>query len=124
MANVKRPRWFKLHLEQRGIITAIENDADVGKAIKALMDYFYDGTIPNLNGGANLLFLTLKQNADESLDDYNAAVAAGRKSAAKRAEQRSFIAGKVREEAYWSEDPEEPHQIPSYEERVRRGDFS
>lgn len=81
----KRATWFKIYLSQRGVIKSISSDA-VGDALKAALDFFFDGTEPqDLNPLARIVFNVFSESIAEAVADYNAAVEGGRKSAQKRA---------------------------------------
>ena len=78
-----RASWFKLFLHQKALIDAVPDEA-VGKALKAALSYFDTGEIPALGPLENAVFSSLKQYADESIQDYQKFSAAGKQGNEKR----------------------------------------
>ncbi len=87
----KRMTWLKLYVNNREILTDMVEDAELGKALKLVMQYFADGgtlpeeDIPRDGSGTQLAYMMLRQGADESLEDYARQSAAGRRGASMRA---------------------------------------
>ena len=79
----KRPTWFKCFLSSKATIDSISDEA-VGKGLKAAFAYFDDGSFPELDQLANVVFCTMKPYIDEAFDDYEKQVQAGRSGARKR----------------------------------------
>ena len=69
MAKEKRASWFKLFLHQKPLLDAVP-DETVGKAVKAAMAYFEDGTIPSLDTLESVIFLSIKPYIEEANSDY------------------------------------------------------
>lgn len=78
-----RASWFKLFLHQKALIDAVPDEA-VGKALKAALSYFDTGEIPTLNSLENAVFSSLKQYADEAIQDYRKFSEAGKMGNEKR----------------------------------------
>ena len=78
-----RASWFKLFLHQKALIDAVPDEA-AGKALKAALSYFDTGEIPILGPLENAVFSSLKQYADESIQDYQKFSAAGKQGNEKR----------------------------------------
>lgn len=64
-----RPAWFKLYLNQKALIDSA-SDASVGRAIKAVLQYFENGEIPQLSPLEFAVFSSIKQYVDKSFEDY------------------------------------------------------
>ena len=78
MAKEKRASWFKLFLNQKPMMDAVD-DATLGRAIKAAMAYFETGEIIELEPLENVVFQTMKVHADEAVEDYERDIANGKK---------------------------------------------
>ena len=71
--------WFRMFRNIRNLVDAVP------AALKAVFAYFDTGKMPeNLDTLGYALFLTIKPAVDESNEDYEKAVAAGRRGSQKR----------------------------------------
>ena len=76
--------WFRMFRNIRNVVDAVP-DESAGAALKAVFAYFDTGELPhNLDPLGYALFLTIKPAVDESNEDYEKAVAAGRRAVSKR----------------------------------------
>ena len=76
--------WFRMFRNIRNVVDAVP-DESAGAALKAVFAYFDTGKLPtNLDALGYALFLTIKPAVDESNEDYEKAVAAGRRGSQKR----------------------------------------
>ena len=76
--------WFRMFRNIRNVVDAVP-DESTGAALKAVFAYFDTGKMPkNLDPLGYALFLTIKPAVDESNEDYEKAVAAGRRGSQKR----------------------------------------
>ena len=76
--------WFRMFRNIRNVVDAVP-DESAGAALKAVFAYFDAGEMPeNLDALGYALFLTIKPAVDESNEDYEKAVAAGRRGSQKR----------------------------------------
>ena len=76
--------WFRMYRNIRNVVDAVP-DESAGAALKAVFAYFDTGKMPkNLDPLGYALFLTIKPAVDESNEDYEKAVAAGRRGSQKR----------------------------------------
>ena len=76
--------WFRMFRNIRNVVDAVP-DESAGAALKAVFAYFDTGELPtNLDALGYALFLTIKPAVDESNEDYEKAVAAGRRAVSKR----------------------------------------
>ena len=76
--------WFRMFRNIRSVVDAVP-DESAGAALKAVFAYFDTGKMPkNLDPLGYALFLTIKPAVDESNEDYEKAVAAGRRGSQKR----------------------------------------
>ena len=76
--------WFRMFRNIRNVVDAVP-DASAGAALKAVFAYFDTGELPsNLDTLGYALFLAIKPAVDESNEDYERAVAAGRRGSRKR----------------------------------------
>lgn len=78
-----RPSWFKMFGHQKPLVDSIPDEA-VGKAIKALFQYFDTGEIVELPPLENALFSSLKPYVDESFEDFVQTSEKNRKKAQQR----------------------------------------
>ena len=75
--------WFRMFRNIRNVVDAVP-DESAGAALKAVFAYFDTGELPtNLDALGYALFLTIKPAVDESNEDYEKAVAAGRRGSQK-----------------------------------------
>ena len=85
MAREARATWWKMFCHQRAAIASV-SDADAGKGLKAAFAYF-DGEnvdVKDLTQGAFTVFCVIRPYIDESMQDYQESVEAGRIGAEKR----------------------------------------
>ena len=90
MAKLKRAAWFKMYLHQRPIMGAM-SDAELGRAMKGIMDYFATGDVPELGPMETALFRSVQFFMDEAIEQYQTDVENGKKSAKARAVVREAI---------------------------------
>lgn len=64
-----RPSWFKMFLHQKALLDAMP-DETVGKALKAVFQYFDAGELPDLDPMAFAVFAAIKPYVDESFEDF------------------------------------------------------
>lgn len=83
MSKEKRPTWFKMFRNQKALIDSIPDEA-VGKALKAVFQYFEDGEVMEMTPLEFAVFSSIKPYVDESIEDYNRSVEAGKKGSEKR----------------------------------------
>lgn len=91
MAKEKRASWFKIFLHQKPMMDAVE-DAVIGKALRAAMTYFEDGTVTQLDPMSQILFASMKPFVDEAVEDYKKSVENGKKGGRPRASSDSDVA--------------------------------
>ena len=60
-------------------------DAVVGKAIKAALSYFEDGTVNDLDPMSYILFASMQPFVDEAKEDYQKSVENGKKGGRRKA---------------------------------------
>ena len=83
MAKEKRASWFKIFLHQKPMMDAVE-DAVIGRAVRAAMAYFEDGTLLPLDPMSQILFASMKPFVDEALEDFRKSVENGKKGGRRR----------------------------------------
>ena len=83
MGNESRPAWFKMFRHQKALIDSVP-DESVGKALKAIFQYFEDGEIIDLNPIEFAVFSSVKPYVDESVEEYKKAVETGRAGSRRR----------------------------------------
>ena len=81
--KVGRASWFKIFLHQKALIDSVSNE-NVGIALKAALQYFETGEIPQIDPLSFAIFSTFKQNIDESNDDFKKFSEAGQRGNKKR----------------------------------------
>ena len=82
-----RPSWFKMFDHQKALIDSV-SDAVAGKALKAAFQYFDDRDEPiELDALTFAVFSTIKPYIDESFDEYERSVSAGKQGAKTRWEK-------------------------------------
>ena len=121
--------WFRMFRNIRNVVDAVP-DESAGAALKAVFAYFDTGKMPkNLDPLGYALFLTIKPAVDESNEDYEKAVAAGRRGSQKRwgGEDSPSIAPLTEEEKEIKKDiyqETEPPLRPLPKALVREMDFN
>lgn len=83
MAKENRPAWFKMFRNQKALIDSVPDDT-VGKALKAIFQYFENGEVVDMNPLEFAVFSSVKPYVDESVEDYEKSVEAGKVGANKR----------------------------------------
>ena len=84
MAKKKRATWFKIFIHQKVMIMSAD-DKEVGKALKAAMQYFDTREEPGwMPKEAAMIFADIRQYIDEAFDDYDMKVQSGRMGAQRR----------------------------------------
>lgn len=78
-----RASWFKIFLHQKALIDSVP-DENVGTALKAALQYFETGEIPQIDPLSFAVFSTFKQYIDESNDDFKKFSEAGQRGNKKR----------------------------------------
>lgn len=78
-----RPAWFKMFRNQKALIDSVPDEV-AGKALKAIFQYFENGEVIELSPLEFAVFSSVKPYVDESLEDYEKAVEAGKEGANKR----------------------------------------
>lgn len=78
-----RPAWFKMFLHQKALIDSVPDEI-VGKALKAIFQYFDTGEVVDLDPLAFAVFAAIKPYVDESYEDYERASEKNRKNVMKR----------------------------------------
>ena len=125
--------WFRMFRNIRNVVDAVP-DESVGAGLKAVFAYFDTGELPtNLDALGYALFLTIKPAVDESNEDYEKAVAAGRRGSQKRwggedsppiaplTEEEKETEKEIKKELYQET---EPPLRPLPKARVREMDFN
>lgn len=79
----KRPSWFKMFLHQKALIDSVPDEA-AGKALKAVFQYFETGELKDLDPLSFAVFSAIRPYIDESFNDYQRSVDAGRSGGNKR----------------------------------------
>lgn len=64
-----RPSWFKMFRHQKALIDSV-SDAEVGRAIKAVFQYFENGEAPDMSPIEFAVFSSMKPYVDESFSDF------------------------------------------------------
>ena len=90
MAKEKRASWFKIFLHQKPVVDAME-DAVVGKALKAALSYFEDGTVGDLDAMSYILFASMRPFVDEAIEDFQKSVENGKKGGRRKASEECCI---------------------------------
>ena len=72
--------WFKLWTRSLPVFQAAPDDA-LGRAVRAALIYCNSGEIPELDPMANMLFVLLKKDVDESASMFQEAVEKGKRGA-------------------------------------------
>lgn len=85
MSKEKRATWWKMFYHQRAVIDSI-SDEEVGRGLKAAFQYFdgEDISTEDLTPQAFTVFCVMRPYIDEAIQDYEKAIAQGRKGAARR----------------------------------------
>ena len=83
-----RPAWFKMFRHQRALVDSV-SDETAGKALKAVFQYFDDGTVPELDPLAFAVFASVKPYVDESFKDFRARQTNGAKGGAPKGNQNA-----------------------------------
>lgn len=78
-----RPSWFKMFRNQKALIDSVP-DETAGKALKAIFQYFEYGEVVDMTPLEFAVFSSVKPYVDESINDFEEAVKAGKAGAAKR----------------------------------------
>lgn len=78
-----RASWFKVFLHQKALIDSVPNE-NVGAALKAALQYFETGEMPQIDQLSFAVFSTFKQYIDESNDDFKKFSEAGQRGNRKR----------------------------------------
>ena len=78
-----RASWFKVFLHQKALIDSVPSE-NVGYALKAALQYFENGEIPQIDPLSFAVFSTFKQYIDESNDDFKKFSEAGQRGNKKR----------------------------------------
>lgn len=78
-----RASWFKVFLHQKALIDSVPSE-NVGSALKAALQYFEDGEIPEIDPLSFAVFSTFKQYIDESNEDFKKFSEAGQQGNKKR----------------------------------------
>lgn len=81
--KVGRPSWFKMFLHQKALLDAVP-DETVGKALKAVFQYFDTGEVVDLDPMAFAVFAAVKPYVDESFEDFERTSERNRMNIAKR----------------------------------------
>lgn len=81
--KTNRPSWFKMFLHQKALLDAMP-DETVGKALKAVFQYFDTGEIQELDPMAFAVFAAIKPYVDESYEDFAEASKKNRENVMKR----------------------------------------
>lgn len=68
-AREKRPSWFKMFRHQKALIDSV-SDAEVGRAMKAVFQYFENGETPDMTPIEFAVFSSMKPYVDESFSDF------------------------------------------------------
>lgn len=88
MKREKRPAWFKMFRNQKALIDSVP-DENVGRAIKAVFQYFENGEVVEMEALEFAVFSSIKPYVDESMEDYEKMVESGRVGANKRWNHKS-----------------------------------
>ena len=83
MAKENRPAWFKMFRNQKALIDSVPDEA-AGEALKAIFQYFENGEIIEMTPLEFAVFSSVKPYIDESFEDYERSVKAGRAGAKMR----------------------------------------
>ena len=78
-----RASWFKVFLHQKALIDSVPSE-NVGSALKAALQYFENGEIPEIDPLSFAVFSTFKQYIDESNEDFKKFSEAGQRGNKKR----------------------------------------
>ena len=81
--KTNRPSWFKMFLHQKALLDAMP-DETVGKALKAVFQYFDTGEVQELDSMAFAVFAAIKPYVDESYEDFAAASKKNKENVMKR----------------------------------------
>lgn len=79
----RRPSWFKMFLHQKALLDAMPDEI-VGKALKAVFQYFDTGEVKELDPMAFAVFAAIKPYVDESYEDFERASEKNRANIMKR----------------------------------------
>ena len=92
MKKENRPAWFKMFRNQKALIDSVP-DAEVGQALKAVYQYFEDGTVVEMSPLVFAVFSSVKPYVDESFADFEAASKKNRANVKQRWAKRSDTSG-------------------------------
>lgn len=67
--KANRPAWFKMFGSLKPLIDSMPDEA-VGKALKAVFQYFETGELVELQQMEYSIFCTMKPYVDESIEDF------------------------------------------------------
>lgn len=81
--KTNRPSWFKMFLHQKALLDAMPDEI-VGKALKAVFQYFDTGEVQELDPMAFAVFAAIKPYVDESYEDFAAASKKNKENVMKR----------------------------------------
>ena len=84
-----RPSWFKLFLHHKPLIDAVSNEA-AGKAFKALLQYFENREILELDPLSGAVFAVIKPDVDEAFADFLAKSEKNRRNVLQRWEDNGI----------------------------------
>lgn len=83
MTQDKRPAWFKMFRNQKALIDSVPDEI-AGKALKAIFQYFETGEVIDMQPLEFAVFSSVKPYVDESVEDYEKSVEAGKIGASHR----------------------------------------
>lgn len=86
MGKDKRPLWFKMFRHQKALIDSMP-DETVGRALKAVFEYFETGEIVELEPLEFAVFSSIKPYIDESYSNYERSVESGRRGGKAKAQK-------------------------------------
>ena len=92
MKKGNRPAWFKMFRNQKALIDSVP-DAEVGQALKAVYQYFEDGTVVEMPPLVFAVFSSVKPYVDESFSDFETASKKNRANIKQRWAKRNDTSG-------------------------------
>lgn len=92
MKKENRPAWFKMFRNQKALIDSVP-DAEVGQALKAVYQYFEDGTVVEMSPLVFAVFSSVKPYVDESFADFEATSKKNRMNVMQRWAKRNDTSG-------------------------------
>ena len=86
--KANRPAWFKVFLSSKALVDSVP-DETAGRALKAVLSYFDDGSISDLDPLSFAVFSAIKPCVDDAFSDYRERQERGKKGGAPKGNQNA-----------------------------------